>query len=80
MAKEANNHKKEVLIALLFVFAIGIGIGIFSSNISFKGGSTVSTKLVAVDDAGNGVTADVVATVKKGTGLVSFLAERSNVS
>ncbi|MDP4012481.1 MAG: S16 family serine protease [Candidatus Nanoarchaeia archaeon] len=70
MATEVNNHKKEVLIALFFVFAIGIGIGIFSSNLSFSGGNSVTTKLVAVDDNGNGVSADVVATVKKGTGLI----------
>lgn len=69
MKKEGSAHK-ELIIALIVVFALGIGIGIFTSKTSFNDGNSVTARLVAVDDAGNGVSADIITKVKKGTGSV----------
>lgn len=67
MLKKGLN--KQLVIAIIVVFAIGLGLGLFGSKFGFKERS-VSTKLVAVDDEGNGVTADLTATVRTGKGLV----------
>jgi len=67
MLKKGLN--KQLVIAIIVVFAIGIGLGVFGSSFGFKENS-VTAKLVAVDDEGNGVTADLTATVRTGKGLV----------
>lgn len=69
MIKEGLYEHRHIIIAVIAVFVIGIGLGVYGSKFTFKENS-VSTKLVAVDDEGNGVTADLTATVRKGSGLV----------
>ncbi len=66
LKKGLNRH---LVIAVIVVFAFGLVIGIFGSSFGFRENS-VSAKLVAVDDEGNGVTADLTATVRTGKGLV----------
>ena len=66
LKKGLNRH---LVIAVIVVFAFGLGIGLFGSSFGFKENS-VTAKLVAVDDEGNGVTADLTATVRTGKGLV----------
>lgn len=69
MKKRGNAHK-ELYIALIVVFAIGISIGIFSAKVSFDDGNVVTAKLVAVRDDGQGIVADIVTKVKHGSGSV----------
>lgn len=69
MIKKMVSSHRHAIIAVIVVFAIGIGIGIFSSKFDF-GDNSVTAKLVAVDDEGNGVSADLTANVRKGNGLV----------
>ncbi len=69
MIRKGLYDHRHIIIAIIAVFIVGIGLGVFGSKFGFKENS-VSTKLIAVDDEGNGVTADLTATVRKGSGLV----------
>lgn len=75
---------KKVIFGCLIMFILGITLGVFVmlSFFAFNGGEeelnelenygeyTIKSKLVAVDEQGEGVTADLITEIREGNGLV----------